>query len=131
MRGYIAPNTKSKIDIAHTMKDEKKLKKLHTILIVTGIPFSFLQWVTIAIWIATGNCLPFIACLPILLVYAIWVSAYYFKRVAYICTNCGEVFVPDFKQAVFAKHTPKLRKLKCPCCSHKGYCVETYRKEEM
>lgn len=138
MRSYITPNKKPKYnirhnDIAYTMenKNKKKLKNLHTIMIVTGIPFAFLQWVTIILWIATGNYLPYVSSLPVLLIYAIWISIYYFKRVAYICPKCGEKFVPDFKQAFFAKHTPSLRKLKCPCCEHKGYCVEVYRREEV
>lgn len=41
-----------------------------------------------------------------------------------------EVFTPNFKEALLAKHTPTLRKLTCPCCGHKGFCVETYRKKE-
>lgn len=118
-------------DMAYTMENKKKMRRLHTILLTTGIPVSLFQWFAIILWIATGNYIPFIIFLPLFIIYAIWISTYYFKRVAYICPHCKEVFVPTFKEAFFAKHTPKLRKLKCPSCGHKGYCVETYREGEV
>ena len=113
------------------MENKKKMRKLHTILLTTGIPVTLFEWTMIILWIATGNYIPLIIFVPIFIIYAIFISAYYFKRVAYICPHCKEVFVPTFKEAFFAKHTPKLRNLKCPCCGHKGYCVETYREEEV
>ncbi len=113
--------------MAYTM--DTKMKKLHTILLTTGIPVALIQWLTIILWIANGNFIPFLFYVPFSIIYAICMSGYYFKRVAYICPHCNEVFVPEFRKAFFAKHTPKLRKLKCPCCGHKGYCVETYREE--
>ncbi len=113
------------------MENKKRLRKLRVLLVATGIPFSLFEVGAIVLWIAKGNYLPFIVYIPLAIIYAIVISIYYFNRVAYICPQCGEIFVPDFKQAFFAKHTPSLRKLKCPCCQHKGYCVETYRKEEV
>ena len=62
--------------------------------------------------------------------WGIWISRYYFKRVAYICPECHQVFKPKFKEAMWAKHTPKTRKLTCPNCGHKGYCVEVYGGED-
>lgn len=57
--------------------------------------------------------------------YGIVISRYYFKNVAYICPQCHEIFKPAFKEAFFARHTPNTRKLTCPHCGHKGFCVET------
>lgn len=34
------------------------------------------------------------------------------------------------REAFWARHTPTLRKLTCTCCGYKGFCVETYGKEE-
>ena len=62
--------------------------------------------------------------------YCTIVSNFYFKRVAYICPRCHEVFKPNFKEAFWARHTPTLRKLTCTCCGYHGFCVETYGKEE-
>ena len=58
--------------------------------------------------------------------YGIWVSRYYFRRVAYICPHCHTVFKPSFQEAFFARHTPHTRKLTCTACGHHGFCVETW-----
>ena len=114
-------------DIAHVMDNKKKLKKLHATLLITGIPVSLLEWVTVILWILKGIWWPFTVYTAIAVVYGIWVSRYYFKHTAYICPECHEVFVPKFKEAFFASHTPTTRKLTCRCCKKKSYCVETYR----
>lgn len=113
-------------DIAYTMENKKKLKKIHLTLLITGIPIGILQWTSIILWIVTGIWWPFAIYVVVAVPYAVWVSAYYFKRVAYICPQCHEVFKPAFKEAFFAGHTPTARKLTCTCCGHHGFCVETY-----
>ena len=54
---------------------------------------------------------------------------YYFRNTLYICPECQRIFRPVFKEAFFGAHTPAARKLRCPECNHKGYCVEIYGKE--
>jgi DNA-directed RNA polymerase subunit RPC12/RpoP len=61
--------------------------------------------------------------------FAIIMSRYYYKHVAYICPECHRVFRPTFKEMFFAAHTPKTRKLTCTACGHKGFCVETWWEE--
>lgn len=117
-------------DIAYAMENKKKMKQLHAILLITGIPISILQWTGILLWIAAGIWWPFALWAIIVIPYAIWILNFYFKRVAYICPQCHEVFKPNPKKAFWAKHTPTLRKLTCTCCGYKGFCVETYGKEE-
>ena len=57
---------------------------------------------------------------------AVFITRYYFSRVAYICPECHEVFRPKFREAFWANHTPHTRRLTCPHCGHKGFCVETW-----
>ena len=113
-------------DIAYTMENKKKMRKLHGIMLAAGIPISILQWGSIILWITTGIWWPFIVYVLAAIPFGIWVSKYYFDHVAYICPQCHEVFKPRFKEAFWANHTPTLRKLTCTCCGHKGFCVETY-----
>lgn len=113
-------------DIAYAMENKKKMRKLHTILLLSALPVSVIQWTSIILWITKGIWWPFVIWAVVALPYAIWVSNFYFKRVAYICPKCHEVFKPKLKEAFWANHTPTLRKLTCPCCGHKGFCVETY-----
>lgn len=117
-------------DIAYAMENKKKMKRLHTILLITAIPIALIQWSSITLWIAAGIWWLFVAYVLAAIPYAIWVTRFYFKRVAYICPNCHEVFKPNYKEAFWAMHTPTLRKLTCICCGYKGFCVETYGKEE-
>ncbi len=117
-------------DIAYAMENKKKMRKLRAILLISGIPIEIMQWASIILWIATGAWWLFAGYLLIAVPYALWVTSFYFKRVAYICPQCHEVFKPNFKEAFWARHTPTLRKLTCTRCGYKGFCVETYGKEE-
>lgn len=117
-------------DVAYTMENKKKMRQLRAILLITGIPIEILQWVAIILGFARGIWWPLAVWALVAIPYVIWVTKFYFKRVAYICPKCHEVFKPNFKEAFWARHTPTLRKLTCTCCGYHGFCVETYGKEE-
>ncbi len=117
-------------DIAHTMENKKNMKRLHVTLLITAIPLEILEWCSIIYGIKTGIWWPCFIYLIALIPYAVWISRYYFRRVAYICPQCNTTFKPSLKEAFWANHTPTMRKLTCPHCGHKGFCVEIYSKEE-
>ena len=116
-------------DIAYTMRNKKALRRIHRTLLLTGIPISVLQWTGILLWVMKGIRWPFFVWLAIAIPYAIWVSLWYFKRVAYLCPKCHQVFQPRLKEAFWARHTPSTRKLTCTCCGRHGFCVEVAREE--
>ena len=118
-------------DRGHIMENKKKLKRMYTTILLVALPLTALQWATIALWILVGIWWPFVAQYALTIPAAVWVSCYYFKRVSYICPQCNTIFSPRFKEAFFANHTPKTRKLVCPCCGKKSFCVEIYRKENV
>ena len=101
-----------KLDMLDGIKQELKTIENFSIESITGIWWPFALYVLVAI------------------LYGIWVTKFYFKKVAYICPQCHEVFKPKLKEAIFARHTPTLRNLTCTCCGYKGLCVETYGEEE-
>ncbi len=117
-------------DIAHIMKNNKKLKKVRLTMILGGLPLEAIEIATLIYGVKTGQWLPFIIGFILVIMGAIFISRYYYEKVDYICPQCHEVFKPKFKEAFFAVHTPTTRKLTCPKCSHKGYCVETYCEKE-
>lgn len=54
-------------------------------------------------------------------------SKYYYDNVEYVCPNCGDIFIPSFLAFNLAPHTPKFRKLTCPRCGKRSYCLEISR----
>lgn len=116
-------------DIAYVMENKKNMRRLHAILLITAIPIGIIQWTSIIFWIASGIWWLFALYVLVAIPYAIWVITFYFKRVAYICPQCHEVFKPRRKEAIFAKHTLTLRRLTCTSCGYNGFCVETYGEE--
>ncbi|MBE6654358.1 MAG: MerR family transcriptional regulator [Ruminococcaceae bacterium] len=117
-------------DIAHIMKQKNKLTKMRWTMILTGIPVTALQWISIILWITNGLWWLFAAWVCVAIPWGIAVSVYYFKHVAYICPECHEIFKPKNKEAFWAYHTPKMRRLTCPKCGRKGLCVEVYAGKE-
>ena len=102
------------------------MSAMHRNMLLTGLPLSLLQIASILLWIFKGIWWPFIIWVLAAIPWAVLWSRYYFRHTAYICPQCHEVFRPTFKEAFFANHTPKTRKLTCVKCGHKGFCVETW-----
>ncbi len=117
-------------DIAIFMEGRKKLKRMRWMMILTGAPFTALQWFSIIFWIVKGIWWPFVLWVLVAAVWGTLVSRYYFTHVKYICPECHEVFRPEFREAFWAKHTPTARRLTCTGCGHKGFCVEIWGGEE-
>lgn len=117
-------------DIAHVMENRKKLRKTRAVLLAVGLVLDIIEAAALVLWIVKGIWQAFAIGMCVVAVGAILVSSYYIRRVVYICPRCHNVFRPAVRQILFARHTPKARKLTCTECGHKGFCVETYGGEE-
>ena len=113
-------------DIARTMENKKKLRKVHGVMLGVGIPLEIVEWVSLIYAVKTGIWWPFLIGLGAVIAGSILMTCYYFRNVEYICPKCHQVFKPRFREAFWANHTPNTRKLTCPGCGHKGFCVEVY-----
>lgn len=113
-------------DIVKIVENKKKLRKMRIIMLAVGIPIEIIEAVTFIIGITQGIWLPFIIAIVLLIAFGVFISKYYYNSVAYICPECHKVFRKPFKEVLFANHTPNTRKLTCPYCSKKSFCVETY-----
>ena len=89
-----------------------------------------LEYGTLAASIISGNWWLFGVGMGITVILSIILSAYYYKSIDYICPECNHIFKPAFKKAFFANHTPTTRKLTCPACGIKSFCVETAAEEK-
>ena len=116
-------------DIANLMDNRKKLRRIRGTMLAVGIPADLVECGTFIYALVTGNWWVFALGLIAVIAAAVWMTRYYFRNVAYICPRCHTVFVPTFREALFANHTPTTRKLTCTSCGHHGFCVETCRQE--
>ena len=111
-------------DIAFAMKRRKQLRKLHLTLLLMGILMDLLQIGTVLLWIFRHTWIPFVCCLPCVLALGVGLTALYYRGTAYLCPQCHRVFRPGLREFLFSAHTPSTRKLTCPHCGHRGFCVE-------
>ena len=112
-------------DVVTMMKNKNKLKKVYATTFAIGLPLSLYQIFSIVFWVVTGTWWPFVVWAALAIPFGIIISKYYWNNVAYICPECNHVFKPKFKEGFFANHTPKTRKLTCPACGKKSFCIET------
>ena len=117
-------------DIALILENKKKLKRLRVFIVLTAIPLAVLQLSAIILWIAKGIWQLFPVWLIVAVPYAVLLSRWYFRKMAYICPACHTVFQPSFRESFWARHTLTARRLTCPGCGHHGYCVEVAAETE-
>lgn len=113
-------------DVACIMEANKKLKKVRRNLWILAVIMGLFEYGTLILAIFTGMWWAFGVGMGIVVILSIWLSYYYFRETAYICPECHKVFKPKFKEAFWASHTYKTRKLICPECGKKSFCLETH-----
>ena len=123
------PSLESIGDMTRIMADKKKMNRLHINLVLFSLPVTILEWTSVLLWILKGIWWPFLGFIVLDVLFAIWISAYYFKRISFICPKCHGIFSVKARSAFWSNHTPTTRKLTCTHCGHKGFCVEIYRRE--
>ncbi|MCI2058373.1 MAG: MerR family transcriptional regulator [Oscillibacter sp.] len=130
VRSWSSFSVESIHDIAFTMEGSKKLSRVHGTLLVLGLIMDAIEIFTLILGITRGVWLPFCIGMPVVILLAVWLVRFYYRRTSYICPQCHTVFRPGMKEFFFAGHTMKTRKLHCPQCGYDGHCVETFRTQE-
>lgn len=113
-------------DVAYVMENKKKMKKVYSVILGIGLVLDGLELGAFIYALKTGNWWFFAGVLLLMLIVLFPLMNFYHKYTVYICPECHEVFKPKKAEWFWANHTPKTRKLTCPCCKNKGFCVETY-----
>ncbi len=117
-------------DIAKITKTRRERKKLLVRMLAVGTVMDAIEIFLLIYGIMTGVWLPLILCAPVIVALGIYISYIYFSNVDYICPNCHTKFHPKIKEAFWASHTPNTRRLTCPECEHKIFCIEVYSKNK-
>ena len=118
-------------DIALTMDRQKKLRRLHGVLLTIGILADLIWLAAIALWVFRGTWIPFAVAVPVNLLLCTWLTWLYRVKTVYICPHCHAVFKPLLREFLFSRHTPRTRTLTCPACQRRSNCVETYQEEPL
>lgn len=126
--GFLTVNSSQ--DIEQRMKSKKSLKKLYGVILTIGIIMDILEIIGLVHWIRTGDFVPFAMLFLVVVALGILLTALYYRGVMYICPHCKAVFKPPLKSFLFSTHTPKARKLACPGCGEKDFCVEISAEDE-
>lgn len=113
-------------DVERMMDSKKKLKRTHAVMLVIGLIMDAIQIGTLVLWIIKGTWQPFAVGMAVVILLGILMTRMYCKDTDYICPECSTQFKPTLHEFLFSNHTPKTRRLTCPKCGHKGYCVEVY-----
>lgn len=113
-------------DMSIVLEGKKRLKRLYLIILLVGIPLEIGEIASLVVGIMTGNWICFAAGLVISLILGLITYKLWYKNILYLCPECHQEFKPKAGEAFAANHTPKTRKLTCPNCRKKLWCVETY-----
>ena len=120
LKGVKGFSLESMSDIATTMENKKKLRRVRWNLAIMAVAMVAVNLAACLIGGLLGIWWPIaLIGVPFVLGMAVWVSVYYFRNVAYICPECNQTFQPKFREAFWAVHTPTTRRLTCPHCGHK------------
>ncbi len=115
---------KSIHDISMIMEARKELKKMYIKIGSVGVILETLEACSFVYGLLMGKWIPFISLLILIFIYSVIVFHYWHKNVRYLCPQCHTSFKQLKAEAFFARHTPKARKLTCPCCKKKIWCIE-------
>lgn len=112
-------------DISRLMENQKSWRRLQWRLGGSVVLTSLLYLVglLIVIYYFKDPRGLFVVC-PAFVIAINLVVFHYRKQFEYLCPNCHKAFDPSFKEFAFAGHTPRTRKLTCPHCHVKTYCLE-------
>ncbi|MCM1157585.1 MAG: MerR family transcriptional regulator [Bacteroidales bacterium] len=116
-------------DISTIMEEKEKLRKVYKKMLVIAVPLEAAEIVTFVIGILRGIWIPFFMALAVLIICTVFLVDYWYKQTEYICPECHARFQPKKTEVVLGNHTPKMRKLTCPDCKRKIWCLEVHRRE--
>ncbi|MCM1427709.1 MAG: MerR family transcriptional regulator [Eubacterium sp.] len=124
MQNFDEISEKSIHDISMIMENRKKLSKIYRNMLMVGIPIEALEIAGFVYGIYTKNWMPFAVSMVLVIGCIFILFPYWYRHIKYLCPECHTMFKPSKTETMFANHTPKTRKVTCPCCKRKIWCIE-------
>lgn len=115
--------------ISSIMGEKEKRKKMYKKMMMIDIPLQIASIVAFVIGVLRGTWILFFIMFSVQFICTGLLVNYWYKQIEYICPECQTRFQPRKMEAVFGNHTPKMRKLTCPYCKRKIWCLEVHREE--
>lgn len=112
--------------IADIMDSKKKLRNMRIAMVLVGLVMDAAWIAPLVYGIVAGNWWPFAIGAVVAIVLGVFICRYYITHTAYVCPEDQTIFRPPLMQNLLASHTPSMRKLTCPTCGKKLYCLEVY-----
>lgn len=106
-------------------KKSKNLLRTRIVFIILWLLIVIINVISVFIYINKENNLLSSISLVITLILVIFTIGFYLSNTLYQCDNCKKQFKPKILNVIFAIHMFNKRKLKCPYCNEKSWCVET------
>ncbi len=113
-------------DVARNMENRTRLHRLYFQLLMIGVAMEIFELTALLLGVLKGIWWPTALWGLTFVPFCVLFTRVYFGRVAYVCPKCHETFRANKREALFANHTLRTRRLTCPACSHKGFCVEVW-----
>lgn len=123
---YGALTATSKLAMVRRMEDKRAERRWHGVMLGVGFLMD-VAWIgTLVLGILTGIWWPFPVALVAVAAAAFWLVFRTNDHTTYLCPVCRAEFRPKLGAFFIARHTPSTRKLTCPCCGEKDWCVERF-----
>lgn len=116
-------------DISSIMREKENRKKMYKKMAIIAIPLEITAIATFVFGILKGGWIPFFVALAAYAICNPFMLNYWYKQTEYICPECHARFQPKKMEAFCGNHNPTMRKLTCPDCKRKIWCLEVCKRE--
>ncbi|MCR5524208.1 MAG: MerR family transcriptional regulator [Lactobacillus sp.] len=121
-------STEAQEEVLSSMNMTKELHHLRLKMLGWGLIIDFLLWGSLIFVVCHGTSIWwFILGLILSLAIGGEIIYAYYQHSIYFCPHCQSEFIPSFRTWAGAAHTPNTRRLTCPHCQQKNFCIEEYR----
>lgn len=114
------------MDVSLSMKNQKAWKKRFVTLIVC-LTVETLLFVAGAYLLQLTIWKYFL--IPVFFLFLLGTLYWYYQNISYLCPSCHQIFEAKWTEFALAGHTPRTRKLTCPHCHQKSYCLELAKED--